>query len=80
MFCLRDASQQARFLLLLWLVRGLLVVGGVGVCVCAGSCGRGAIPWASVACLWMGFEGWLFGGLTLLGPPSISLSAAFFVP
>ena len=55
-------------------VAGLCVEGGV-----AGGCGF-ANPWASVACLWIGFEGWLFGGLTLLGPPAISLSEAFFVP
>ena len=53
---------------------GASVAGGRGVV------GFGAIPWASVACLWIGFEGWLFGGLILLGPPSISLSAVFFVP
>ena len=58
-------------------------VGGVaeGVAGCVAGCGAGfAIPWASVACLWMGFERWLFGGLTLLGPPAISFSEAFFVP
>ena len=41
--------------------------------------GFGASPWAFVASLWIGFEGWLFGGLTLLGPPAISFSKAFFV-
>ena len=35
-----------------------------------------ASPCASVAFLWMGFDGWLFGGLTLLGPPAISFSEA----
>ena len=52
------------------------VAGGVGcgfACVCAS-------PWASVACLCTGFAGCLFGGLTLLGQPAISLSEAFFVP
>ena len=49
-------------------------VGGMA-CVCFG-----AIPWASVACLCTEFEGWLFGGLTLLGPPAISFSEAFVVP
>ena len=60
---------------------------GAAACTCvagvagvAGVCAGGAIPWASVACLWIGFEGWLFGGLTLLGPPAISFSEAFFVP
>ena len=62
-------------------VAGAGVAGAAGgvaagvACVCFG-----AIPWASVACLWIGFEKWLFGGLTLLGPPAISLSEAFFVP
>ena len=29
--------------------------------------------WGScTACLWIGFAGWPFGGLTLLGPPAIS--------
>ena len=55
------------------------VCAGVAVaCVCA--TGFHASPWASVACWCTGFEGWLFGGLTLLGPPAISLSEAFFVP
>ena len=30
-------------------------------------------PWASVAFLWIGFEGWLFGGLILLSPPAMGL-------
>ena len=62
---------------------GCAGVDGAGVAGAAGGVAGGcglAIPWASVACLWIGFEGWLFGGFTLLGPPSISLSAAFFVP
>ena len=56
--------------------------GGVVVCVCVGfACVCfGAIPWASVACLWIGFAGWLFGGLTLLGPPAISFNEALCVP
>ena len=33
-----------------------------------------------MAALWIGFEGWLLGGLIFDGPPSISFSAAFFVP
>ena len=53
-------------------------VAGAGVAGVAA--GFGAIPWASVACLCTGLEGWLFGGLTLLGPPAISFSEAFFVP
>ena len=58
------------------------VAAGVagGVSAACGFAGFGANPWASVACLCTGFEGWLFGGLTLLGPPAISLSKAFFVP
>ena len=56
--------------------------GGVGVDVAVVACGdfAGASPRASVACLWIRFAEWLFGGLTLLGPPAISLSEAFFVP
>ena len=33
-----------------------------------------------MAALWIGFEGWLLGGLIFDGPPSISLRADFFVP
>ena len=51
-----------------------------GVAGVAGCVAGVASPWASVACLCIGFEGWLFGGLTLLGPPAISFSEAFFVP
>ena len=32
-----------------------------------------------VAALWIGLEGWLFGGLTFDGPPSMGRRAAFFV-
>ena len=52
-------------------------------CVCVAGAlvvGFGASPWASVACLWIRFAGWLFGGLTLLGPPAISFREDFFVP
>ena len=49
-------------------------------CVCVfGFVCLGASPWASVACLCIGFAGWLFGGLTLLGPPAISFSEAFLL-
>ena len=63
---------------------------GVPVGACGGStaavsvvaCGAfaGANPWACTAYLWIGFAGWLFGGLTLLGPPAISFREDFFVP
>ena len=68
---------------------GCAGVDGAGVAVsvgCAGGVAGGcgfegfANPWASVACLWIWFEGWLFGGLSLLGPPAISLSEVVFVP
>ena len=52
---------------------------GAGATGVAGAAGR-ANPWASVACLCIGFEGWLFGGLTLLGPPPIRLRLDFFAP
>ena len=35
---------------------------------------------AAIAALCIGFEGWLFGGFIFDGPPSMSCSAAFFVP
>ena len=60
---------------------GVGCVGAAGNAVSVGCvAGFGARPWASVACLCTGFAGWLFGGLTLLGPPAISLSEAFFIP
>ena len=36
------------------------------------------MPWASVAFLWIGFEGWLFSGLILLGPPAMGFSEELF--
>ena len=39
-----------------------------------------AMPWASVAFSWIGFEGWLFGGLILLGPPAMGSIEALCVP
>ena len=44
-----------------------------GVYVCVGFF-LTASPWASVAFLWIGFEGWLFGGFILLGPPAMCFS------
>ena len=39
-----------------------------GVCVCVGF--FLAMPWASVAFLWIGFEGWLFWRIDLAWPAS----------
>ena len=60
-------------------------VGCVSVVACGGgvgvdTCPLGANPWACTTCLWIGFAGWLFGGITLLGPPAISFREDFFVP
>ena len=51
-----------------------------GVCV-AFVCGffLTASPWASVAFLWIGFDGWLFGGLILLGLPAMCFSEGLCV-
>ena len=49
--------------------------GAAGVADCAA--GR-AIPWASVACLCIGFEGWLFGGLNLAWPTAHQIQAGLF--
>ena len=46
-----------------------------GVCVVVGFFFLTS-PWASVACLSIGLDGWLFGGLILLGPPAMSFSEA----
>ena len=48
-----------------------------GVCVVVGGFFLMASPWASVAFLWIGFDGWLFGGLILLGPPAMGLREPF---
>ena len=60
-------------------------VACVCVCVCVpGVCVVGGFfltsHWASVAFLWIGFQGWLFGGLILLGPPAMGFKEEFFVP
>ena len=46
--------------------------------VCAARVFFLASRWTTVAFLWIGLDGWLFGGLILLGPPAMSFSEDFF--
>ena len=74
-FIFKAAGQVFSFLAEhAWLL--ILAVVAAGVADCAAGC---ASPWASVARLCTGFEGWLFGGLILLFPPAICFRLAFFV-
>ena len=60
-----------------WRGMTLRIVTRVRGCLWWSLCG--CYPWACTACLWIGFAGWLFGGLNLLGPPAISFSEALCV-
>ena len=51
-----------------------VVVAGVSVAFNVVGFFLTASPWASVTFLWIGFDGWLFGGLILLGPPAMRFS------
>ena len=58
----------------------VIVVSVAFVCVCVVGGFFLTSPWASVAFLWIGFEGWLFGGFILPGPPAMCFNEALCVP
>ena len=67
------------------MITAVLLISCCGVlsgAVFSGAVGSGArvsVFDSAVVALCIGLEGWLLGGFIFDGPPSISLSAAFFV-